>query len=95
MKASIEFTDSFYSALLNGKSVAEAYNLGFARIYSLFPTEREKFHLRGNGNHQDCIIPVQMGNVLDITNTLPYSQCHSPAMFFVGRQTEVQQVDCR
>lgn len=94
-KASLAFTDTFYSALLGGKPVIEAFNLGIARLVAQHPTEKEKFDLRGGGNHEESIFNTSDNGtrpLLDTTNSLPESQCHSPAMFSIGRFIEVQQV---
>jgi len=95
-KASLDFTDSFYSALLGGKSVSESFNLGIARLVAQHPTESVKFELKGHGNHDEPIFPFTDHSItnalIDITPSLPTSQCHSPAMFSIGRQCEVHQV---
>jgi hypothetical protein len=97
-KASLAFTDTFYSALLSGKPVSEAFNLGIARLIAQHPTERVKFDLRGRGNHEEPIFYTSdtvPRSLLDTTTPLPESQCHAPAMFSVGRFIEVQQVYLR
>lgn len=94
-KASLAFTDTFYSALLNGKPVSEAFNLGIARLVAQHPTERVKFDLRGSGDHEKPIFPQTDAiprQLADLTDPLPECQCHAPAMFSVGRFLEVQQV---
>jgi hypothetical protein len=94
-KASLAFTDTFYSALLGGKPVSESFNLGIARLIAQHPTERVKFDLRGRGDHDKPIFYLTETvprPLVDATNLLPESQCHAPAMFSVGRFIEVQQV---
>jgi hypothetical protein len=93
-KASLAFTDTFYSALLSGKPVSESFNLGIARLVAQHPTERVKFELRGQGEHGKPIFFTETvpRPFIDATAPLPESQCHSPAMFSVGRFVEVQQV---
>lgn len=94
-KASLAFTDTFYSALLSGKPVSESFNLGIARLVAQHPTERVKFDLRGRGEHDKPIFfPTETipRPFMDVTDPYPDSQCHSPAMFSVGRFVEVQQV---
>jgi hypothetical protein len=95
-KASLAFTDTFYSALLGGKPVSESFNLGIARLVAQHPTERVKFDLRGRGDHGKPIFYITESvprPLVDATTRLPESQCHAPAMFSVGRFVEVQQVD--
>lgn len=77
--------------------MSESFNLGIARLVALYPSERLKFDLKGNGDHSEAIFTpsdlLAQRPLVDETPPLPLSQCSSPTTFFIGRHVEVQQVD--
>ena len=95
-QANLEFTDTFYSALITGKPVSEAFNLGVARLVAHYPSERHKFDLMGSGDHSEILFaPSDMLSsrpLVDETPPLPLSHCNSSAQFSIGRNVEIQQV---
>ena len=100
-RASLEFTDAFYTALFSGKTVASAFQLGVARLVAQYPSEKDKFCLLGGqGNeegHEVCMFgsrssPVERPHVDASARAIPPSQCYSSALFSLGRLVPVQEV---
>lgn len=100
-KASLEFTDAFYSGLFSGKSVAAAFQLGLARLVAQYPSEKDKFRLLGGsgggGDHDVALFgtrsaPLARPHFDAAASALPPSQCYSSASFSLGRLVTVQEV---
>ena len=99
-RASLEFTDAFYSGLFTGKTVAAAFQLGVARLVAQYPSEKDKFRLLGGsaGENHDVTLfgsraaPLTRPHFDSAASSLPPSQCYASANFLLGRLEDVQQV---
>jgi hypothetical protein len=98
-QASQEFSRAFYTALLNGRSVQEAFDIAQAHVSccgdipDVYHSEAAKFLLLGMGDHSEVIFSdAKQGEYIDDTRPLPQNGCDSIADFFVGRAVEVQAV---
>lgn len=101
-RASLEFTDAFYSGLFSGKTVAAAFQLGLARLVAQYPSEKDKFRLLGAGGREgqdhDVTLfgsraaPLARPHFDAAASTLPSSQCYSSANFSLGRLVPMQEV---
>eukprot|EP00939_MAST-03C_sp_MAST-3C-sp1_P002515 g2515.t1 len=89
--ASLQFSSSFYSALLGGHSVASCFRIGSTH------TLCDEFVLIGDGSAVPC--PRPDAAIMDrkkIVVVTPYeptvSNCNLPSEHFLGRASEVQSV---
>jgi hypothetical protein len=81
-QASQEFSRAFYTALLNGRSVQEAFDIAQAHVSccgdipAVYRSEASKFLLLGDGDHSERIFSDAMpGGVIHDTRPLPQNGC--------------------
>ncbi|CAM9141129.1 unnamed protein product [Chrysoparadoxa australica] len=95
-RKALEFTDTFYSHLLMGKTVAEAFEIGRTclRLSTDCPEEAETFLLLpATLKHNDApLASLQPGEMTVSSQALPPSNCWAVTSNFLGRDALVQQV---
>eukprot|EP00752_Nemacystus_decipiens_P010689 g9520.t1 len=90
-----EFAKMFYTSLLRGDTVRQAFHLGSAQLgVSDQPEEGHKFLLLPpDGNHDVPVFEeVPAGQFVDATPVKPPYRCDAVANYFWGRAVDVQKV---
>ncbi|CAN0268831.1 unnamed protein product, partial [Laminaria digitata] len=90
-----DFAESFYTSLLRGDTVRQAFLLSSDRlIVSDQPEEGHKFLLLPEGGNHDVPVfqAVRAGHFVDATPLKPPHRCDTLTEFFWGRAVDVQNV---